>query len=172
MSISKQFKILSIKAEPQLHEKENVVIFVRWAVHFEIDEYSNEAVIETRLDFDPNSTFVPAQDLTKEQILSWVIAKVGGDPFLARLEENHVSHLQIERAQKDLVDLPLSFVENVPQPNDQDEANNTAAAKLASDREYIRGLVSAAKLASDREYIRGLVLEALAEQNVVKTDVS
>lgn len=153
MSISKQFKILNVKAEPQLHDKENVVTYVIWAVHFEIDEYSNEAIMETRLRFDPDSksTFTPAQDITKEQILSWVIAEVGGDPFLKRLEENHVSHLQTERARKDLVSLPLSFIERAAPPTEETP-------------------LRVAKIASDREYIRGMVLEILAEQNIVNTD--
>lgn len=156
MSISKQFKILSVKAEPHLYDKENVVTYVFWAVHFEIDGYSNEAVIETHLDFDPNSAFTPAQEITKEQILSWVIAKVGGDQFLTRLEENHVSHLETERARQSLVNLPLSFVESVALPTDETAIGNNIAAKIAS----------------DREYIRVMVLEILEEQMLSKTHAS
>ena len=149
MSISKQFKILSVKAEPQLYDKENVITFVFWAIQFEMDGYLNQAVIETNLHFDPESAFTPAQELTKEQILSWVISAQGGETFLEQLEYHHTSQLQSERARDSLVDLPLPFVEGAILPTNQTVENNTSAFQLAS----------------DREYIRGLVLEALAGQN-------
>jgi hypothetical protein len=152
MSISKQFKILSVKAEPQLHDKANVITYVFWAVQFDMDGHSNQAVVETLINFDPDSVFIPAENLTKEQILSWAIAEQGGDVFLEQLEYHHTLQLQAERARKDLVDLPLSFVESVVQPTEQTAENNTDAFKLAS----------------DREYIRGLVLEALQEQGAIQ----
>jgi hypothetical protein len=152
MSISKQFKILSVKAEPQLHGKESVVTYVFWAIEFEMDGHSNQAVIETHIHFDPESTFTPAQELTKEQILSWAIAEQGGDVFLEHLEHHHTLQLQADRARQDLMELPLSFVESVVQPTEQTPENNNDAFKLAS----------------DREYIRVLVLEVLQEQNAVQ----
>jgi hypothetical protein len=152
MSISKQFKILSVKAEPQLHDKENVITYVFWAVQFDMDGHSNQAVVETLINFDPDSVFIPAENLTKEQILSWAIAEQGGDEFIERLEYHHTIQLQADRARKDLADLPLPFVESAASGSTQDLQNNTDAFKLAS----------------DREYIRGLVLEALQEQNAVQ----
>jgi hypothetical protein len=152
MSISKQFKILSVKAEPQLHGKESVVTYVFWAVQFDMDGHLNQAVVETLINFDPESTFTPAQELTKEQILSWAIAEQGGDVFLEQLEYHHTLQLQADRARKDLVDLPLSFVEGSVPPTEQTAENN----------------IDAFRLASDREYIRGLVLEVLQEQNAVQ----
>ena len=149
MSISKQFKILSVKAEPQLYDKENVITFVIWAIQFDMDGYSNRALIETNLHFDPESAFTPAQELTKEQILSWVISAQGGETFLEQLEYHHTSQLQSERARDSLVDLPLPFVEGVG----------------VSTKPTVENDISAFQLASDREYIRGLVLEALAGQN-------
>jgi hypothetical protein len=149
MSISKQFKILSVKAEPQLYDKENVITFVIWAIQFDMDGYSNRALIETVVNFDPESAFTPAQELTKEQILSWVISAQGGETFLEQLEYHHTLQLQSERARDSLVDLPLPFVEGAILPTEPTVENNTSAFKLAS----------------DREYIRGLVLDALAEQS-------
>jgi len=153
MSISKQFKILSVRAEPQLHDKENVITYVFWAIQFDMDGYSNQAIVETLINFDPDSTFIPTQELTKDQVLSWVIAQQGGDEFLERLEYNHTIQLQADRARKDLVELPLPFVDGVASLSTQDTQNN----------------IDAFKLASDREYIRGLVLEALAEQTTTQS---
>jgi hypothetical protein len=149
MSISKEFKILSVKAEPHLNDKENVITYIFWAVKFELDGYSNRAIVETMINFDPTSTFIPVENLTKEQILSWAIAKQGGDEFLKQLEYHHTIQLQADRARKDLVDLTLPFVDGVTSLSTQNTQNNTDAFKLAS----------------DREYIRGLVLEALQEQS-------
>jgi hypothetical protein len=152
MSISKQFKILSVKAEPQLHDKANVITYVFWAVQFDMDGHSNQAVVETLINFDPESVFIPAENLTKEQILSWALAAQGGDEFIERLEYHHTIQLQADRARKDLLELPLSFVEGLVSPTEQTAENN----------------IDAFRLASDREYIRGLVLEALQEQNAVQ----
>jgi hypothetical protein len=149
MSISKQFKILSVKAEPQLHDKENVITFVIWAIQFKMDGYLNQALIETVVNFDPESAFTPAQELTKEQILSWVISAQGGETFLEQLEYHHTLQLQSERAKNSSMDLSLPFVESVG----------------VSTKPTVENDISAFQLASDREYIRGLVLEALAGQN-------
>jgi len=141
MSISKQFKILSVKAEPQLHDKENVITYVFWAVEFEMGNFSNQAVVETLINFDPESVFIPAENLTKEQILSWAIEKQGGDVFLEHLEHHHTLQLQADRALEELVALPLPFVEGATLSTEQPAEDTTDAYRLASDREYIRGLV-------------------------------
>lgn len=156
MSISKQFKILSVKAEPQLYDKENVITFVIWAIQFDMDGYSNRAHIETVVNFDPESAFTPAQELTKEQILSWVISSQGGDKFLEQLEYQHTLQLQSERAKNSSMDLSLPFVESVVVPPKPTVENDITAFKLASDREYIRGLVLEALAGQSAGQISGM----------------
>lgn len=109
MSLNKEFKLYNVKVEPTFEDKENVIMFVTWGIEFAMGEYSNKAVIETLLTYDPNEVFVPVEDLTKQQILDWAIKAQGGDQFIAQLEYHHGLQLESERARKELLDAPLTF---------------------------------------------------------------
>ena len=109
MSLNKEFKLYNVKVEPTLDDKENVVMFVTWGVEFESSGYSNKALIETLLTYDPNEDFIPVEDLTKEQIIEWAITAQGGDQFISQLEYHHGLQLESERARKELLDAPLTF---------------------------------------------------------------
>lgn len=109
MSLNKQFKLYKVKVEPTLGDKTDVVLYVLWGIEFELDGYTNKALIETLLNFDPNADFVPIEDLTKEQILEKAIAAQGGNQFVDQLEYHHRLQLESDKAKAELVDATLNF---------------------------------------------------------------
>lgn len=102
MTLNKTYKLHQIKVEPEIDGLNDVVLFIRWSIEFELDGFTNSAVIETLLDFAPNENFVSLEKLTKEQIINWAIEAQGGQSFIDHLEFHHGEQLKHEKARSKL----------------------------------------------------------------------
>ena len=85
-------------------ELTDVIAKVEWLVDFILCEgVSSEAVVSTELeldDIDPKD-FMPIQEMTQDKILSFCLAKQGGDEFIKHLLEMHSEPLAQRYKEKD-----------------------------------------------------------------------
>lgn len=85
-------------------ELTDVIARVEWLVEFILCEgVSSEAVVSTELgldDIDPKD-FMPIQEMTQDKILSFCLAKQGGDEFIKHLLEMHSEPLAQKYKEKD-----------------------------------------------------------------------
>ncbi len=105
------FKITGVLALPQLAEHENVVARVDWAVAAQEGSLFSKGGGQTLLDTTEITDFVPADQLTEEQLIQWVIAAEGGQKFLDDLTAFHVALLKQRVLETEAVALELPFID-------------------------------------------------------------
>lgn len=112
MTINTSYIIHEVKCYPSLSGYDNVIGLVRWAIVFSRNGVESFAGIETNLDFSiqDGSKFVPANEISKDLLVSWLIEKEGGQAFIDMLTEIHAKQLDNLEKNANLVDLPLDFV--------------------------------------------------------------
>ena len=85
-------------------ELTDVIARVEWMVEFVLCEgVPSEATVRTELeldDIDPKD-FMPIQEMTQDKILSFCLAKQGGDEFIKHLLELHSEPLAQKYKEKD-----------------------------------------------------------------------
>jgi hypothetical protein len=93
MNIS--FKLFGAVAKPSLHGFENVISLIQWGIDFEQDGVHSVAYIETPLDtanIADSQTFVPMEQLTKEQLLDFA-KNAQGEQHIDTLTQAHAAQL-------------------------------------------------------------------------------
>ena len=85
-------------------ELTDVIARVEWLIEFVLCEgVTSEATVCTELeldDIDPKD-FMPIQEMTQDKILSFCLAKQGGDEFIKHLLEMHSEPLAQKYKEKD-----------------------------------------------------------------------
>ena len=85
-------------------ELTDVIARVEWLIEFVLCEgVTSEATVVTELeldDIDPKD-FMPIQEMTQDKILSFCLAKQGGDEFIKHLLELHSEPLAKKYKEKD-----------------------------------------------------------------------
>lgn len=93
MNIS--FKLFGAVAKPSLHGLENVISLIQWGIDFEQDGVHSVAYVETPLDTSNianSQTFVPMEQLTKEQLLDFA-KEAQGEQFVEAMQQVHAAQL-------------------------------------------------------------------------------
>lgn len=90
-NISKQLHRVDVF--PERDGLTNVIGRVFWAVVFERDGVASAGGAETLLAVDNIATFIPIEQLTKEQILEWAFEAQGGDAFVQQIQPYHEQQL-------------------------------------------------------------------------------
>jgi hypothetical protein len=72
MSTVFNWNIVKLECKPTLGELTDVVVTVHWRCEGVNGDASAFSFGGTSLEFNEESTFVPYQDLTKEQVLAWL----------------------------------------------------------------------------------------------------
>jgi len=108
------FKITSVRAFPQRGEYENVIAKVGWSVEFERDGFKSLGLGETSFDVDGIQSFTPFDQVTKEQIVAWVIEREGGPAFMAMLAQVHGAAIDAKALDAETQSMALPFVEPSP----------------------------------------------------------
>jgi len=110
------FKITSVRVFPQRGEYENVIAKVGWAIEFERDGFKSLGLGETSFDVDGIQGFTPFEQVTKEQIVAWVIEREGGPAFMAMLAQVHGAAIDAKALDAETQSMTLPFVEPPPAP--------------------------------------------------------
>lgn len=106
-------KITEVYSIPAYNGFKNMISKVRWEIEFERNNFTSLAVIETVLDTDNINNienFTELEDLTKDQIVEWVLNKEGGDNFISMLKEIHSKALDDKEIASKAIRLDLPFV--------------------------------------------------------------
>lgn len=103
-------KITEVYSIPESNGFKNMIPKVKWEIEFERNNFISLAVIETVLDIDNIENFTELEDLTKDQIVEWVLNKEGGDNFISMLKEIHSKALDDKEIASKAIRLDLPFV--------------------------------------------------------------
>lgn len=90
------WNINQLEARPDYEGNENVVFTVHWSVMATEDEYVGYAYGSVELALDPEATYIPYAELTKEQVVSWVHAALGEDQ-VAAFEAGVADQIAVQR---------------------------------------------------------------------------
>jgi hypothetical protein len=118
------FYVNQINVVPSLNGNVNVVKQVFWTALFELD--GEKAVVPGEAflaDPDPAS-FIAIDSLTDQQVLDWVIASHGGQPWLDELTAFQTEMLSMANLRKQVVTWQTPLLD--PKPWDQSYANQIA----------------------------------------------
>ena len=77
------WNINQMDAYPEYEGSENVVFACHWSLTATEDEYVGYAYGSVGLTLDPEATYVPYADLTKEQVIGWVKDALGAEQVVA-----------------------------------------------------------------------------------------
>ena len=77
------WNINQMECYPEYEGNADVVFTVHWSVTAAEDEYSGYSYGSVGLTLDPDATYVPFADLTKEQVVGWVHAALGEEQVAA-----------------------------------------------------------------------------------------
>jgi len=78
-----QWNIVQMDAYPEYEGNADVVFTVHWTLTAVEGEYAGSVYGSVGLTLDPEATYVPYADLTKEQVVGWVHAALGEEQVAA-----------------------------------------------------------------------------------------
>lgn len=110
MTITTTWTIDGIDCQTQVDEYTNVVYTIHWRVCATQAESSASVYGSSTLAFDPLNEFIPYENLTPEQVLSWTFAALGEDQK-NNAEAAAISALE-NILQPKIVSNPLPWVNN------------------------------------------------------------
>lgn len=90
--------LIQVNVYPEYAGRQNVVRHVMWAIKFERAGFSSTAFVETFLDADNISEFVPANEIGTERLLQWAFEAQGGDAFLAHVQPRNEEEIDLQIA--------------------------------------------------------------------------
>lgn len=96
------YRVYKISVRAEFNSRHNVVSEVLWGVEFSEDNFKSLATVNTLLDLDDLSNFVPVEQLQKTQILDWCIAAHGGPQFLEQLALHHAEQINDQKRRVEL----------------------------------------------------------------------
>ncbi len=123
------FNITGARVIPQVGEHKDVLAKINWTIEFEKSGFKSFGAGETILDVSVIESFMPLDQVSKEQMVEWLVAKEGGDAFIEMLSGIHgqIIDAKILDAQSVPVDLPF-ITAPAPQQNYQISYNIEALA--------------------------------------------
>ncbi len=81
--ISYDWNCKTVDVHPQAEGETNVVYNVHWIVKGVKEEYSASSIGTQTVELDPETTFIPFEDLTNEIIVGWTKEAIGADQVQA-----------------------------------------------------------------------------------------
>ena len=123
------FNITGARAIPQVGEHKNVLAKINWTVEFEKNGFKSFGAGETMLDVSAIESFTPLDQVSKEQMVAWLVAKEGGDAFIEMLSDMHGKMIDAKILEAQSVPLDLPFIATpAPQQSYQISYNIEALA--------------------------------------------
>ncbi len=90
------WNINQMDAYPEYEGNADVVFTVHWSITATEDEYTGYAYSSVGLTLDPEATYVPYADLTKEQVVGWVQDALGEEQ-VASYEANVAQQIAVQK---------------------------------------------------------------------------
>jgi hypothetical protein len=72
MTISYEYTITSILAYTVYEGNSNCVYFITWRIIGTDGTYSSTVINETSIPYDPNTQYIPADQLTLAELVNWI----------------------------------------------------------------------------------------------------
>lgn len=104
-------KITGVYALPEYKGHKDVITKINWEITFERDGFTSLSGGETVLDIENITEFIPASQVTEAQLVSWVLAKEGGNAFITMLEGIHSTVIDSKELSSKTTALSLPFVQ-------------------------------------------------------------
>ena len=82
---------------PEYAGKANVVCRVHWFLIFEEDSFRSQAFVETFLNVDDITNFIPADKIGTEQVLQWAFDAQGGVVFVETVKPYHMEQIAYQK---------------------------------------------------------------------------
>jgi len=92
---------------PERFGNTNVVGKVEWKCTFNWQGFESMGVGETALRIAPDESFIPLDQLTKQNIIDFVISSNGGPNWIERMKELHLDQLVRMKHQSMMIECPL-----------------------------------------------------------------
>lgn len=90
--------LVGVFVYPTYAGRTNVVRRVNWLLRFEDAGFSSDAFVETFLDVDNITNFIPANEIGTERVLQWAFDAQGGDAFVDTLRSYHAEQINYQKA--------------------------------------------------------------------------
>jgi hypothetical protein len=82
---------------PEYSGRANVVRRVHWLLTFEEDGFRSQAFVETFLNVDDITNFIPANEIGTERVLQWAFAAQGGAAFVETIRPYHADQIAYQK---------------------------------------------------------------------------
>ena len=106
-TVDYQWNVVQMDAYPLRDELENVVFTVHWTLVGTEGDYTGSVYGSQSVNSDDIVEFTPYEDLTKEQVISWVKDAMG-EEVVAAHEDNVARQIEEQKAPK-VVNPPLPW---------------------------------------------------------------
>lgn len=93
MAITITWKIDNLECQVHEGEFENVVYMIHWRVYASEGDANTSVYGSCVVSFTPSENFIPYEELTEEQVLSWTFASLGEEGKLSA-EQSAISSLE------------------------------------------------------------------------------
>jgi len=104
------FNITGARVIPQVGEHKDVLAKINWTVEFEKNGFKSFGAGETMLDVSAIESFTPLDQVSKEQMVAWLVAKEGGDAFIEMLTGIHGQMIAAKELDAGSVPVDLPFI--------------------------------------------------------------
>lgn len=91
-----QWNIVQMDAYPEYEGNADVVFTVHWTLDATEEEYAGSVYGSVGLTLDPEATYVPYADLTKEQVVGWVQNALGEEQ-VAAYEASVLAQIELQK---------------------------------------------------------------------------
>ena len=90
------WNIVQMEAYPEYEGNADVVFTVHWTLNATEEEYTGSVYGSVGLTLDPEATYVPYADLTKEQVVGWVQNALGEEQ-VAAYEASVLAQIELQK---------------------------------------------------------------------------
>ena len=104
------FTITGARSIPQLGGHKDVLAKISWTVQFERDGFKSIGGGETMLDVSTLNSVTPLDQVSKEQMVQWLVAAEGGDAFITMLSDFHGKMIDAKALDAKSVSVYLPFI--------------------------------------------------------------
>lgn len=90
--------LVAVYVYPEFAGRMNVVRRVQWLLRFEENGFSSGGYVETFLNVDDITNFIPANEIGTDRVLQWAFDAQGGDAFVETLRPYHAEQIAYQKS--------------------------------------------------------------------------
>ena len=90
--------LIAVFVYPEYAGRQNVVRRVHWILKFEDAGIVSNAFVETFLDVDNITNFIPANQIGNDRVLQWAFDAQGGDAFVDSVRPYHEEQINYQKS--------------------------------------------------------------------------